>query len=81
MIGFTEKNKKEVRKVMEELAGDYKGVSYNLITKNCNHFCNDACVRLTGNTIPRWINRLARIGTLNYYQKYWYHVTNLSFFL
>ncbi|KAM0018644.1 putative PPPDE peptidase domain-containing protein [Helianthus debilis subsp. tardiflorus] len=64
LIGFTEKNRREVRRVMEDLAEDYKGISYNLITKNCNHFCNDACVRLTGNTIPRWINRLARIGSL-----------------
>lgn len=62
LIGFTEKNRRGVRRVMEDLADDYKGISYNLITKNCNHFCNDACVRLTGNTIPRWINRLARIG-------------------
>ncbi|XP_076927274.1 deSI-like protein At4g17486 [Bidens hawaiensis] len=64
LIGFTEKNRREVRRVMEDLAEDYKGVSYNLITKNCNHFCNDACLRLTGNSIPRWINRLARIGAL-----------------
>lgn len=52
----------EVRGVMEELAQVYKGCAYNLITKNCNHFCNDACVRLTGNAIPSWVNRLARIG-------------------
>ncbi|XP_071703892.1 deSI-like protein At4g17486 [Rutidosis leptorrhynchoides] len=64
LIGYTEKDRREVRKIMEELADDYKGISYNLITKNCNHFCNDACVRLTGKTIPRWINRLARIGSL-----------------
>lgn len=64
LIGWTEKNRREVKGVMAELASDYKGVSYNLITKNCNHFCNDACVRLTGNTIPSWINRLARIGLL-----------------
>ncbi|KAK9066313.1 hypothetical protein SSX86_013634 [Deinandra increscens subsp. villosa] len=64
LIGWTEKNLREVRGVMEELAEDYKGVSYNLITKNCNHFCNDVCVRLTGKSIPRWINRLARIGLL-----------------
>ncbi|CAB4272930.1 unnamed protein product [Prunus armeniaca] len=51
-------------KMMEELAEQYKGNAYNLITKNCNHFCNDACVRLTGNSIPSWVNRLARIGFL-----------------
>ncbi|KAL6996696.1 hypothetical protein U1Q18_006824 [Sarracenia purpurea var. burkii] len=63
LIGWTEMDPAEVRGVMEELAEVYKGNAYNLITKNCNHFCNDACVRLTGNPIPSWVNRLARIGT------------------
>ncbi|XP_004515519.1 deSI-like protein At4g17486 [Cicer arietinum] len=62
LIGKTDKGVSEVRGVMEELAGEYKGNAYNLITKNCNHFCNDACVKLTGKSIPSWVNRLARIG-------------------
>ncbi|VVA19922.1 PREDICTED: deSI At4g17486 [Prunus dulcis] len=64
LIGKTDVGPLEVRAVMEELAEQYKGNAYNLITKNCNHFCNDACVRLTGNSIPSWVNRLARIGFL-----------------
>ena len=63
LIGWTEMNVEEVRRVMEEeLAYIYTGTAYNLITKNCNHFCNDACVKLTGNPIPSWVNRLAKIG-------------------
>lgn len=62
LIGWTEMGPQDVKKVMEELADKYRGNAYNLITKNCNHFCNDVCIRLTGNHIPRWINRLARIG-------------------
>lgn len=62
LIGKTDKEFNEVREVMEKLGGEYKGNAYNLITKNCNHFCNDACVKLTGNSIPSWVNRLARIG-------------------
>ncbi|XP_010532094.1 PREDICTED: deSI-like protein At4g17486 isoform X2 [Tarenaya hassleriana] len=62
LIGKTDMERREVRSVMEELAESYKGDSYNLITKNCNHFCDEACVRLTGNSIPSWVNRLARIG-------------------
>ncbi|KAK4269465.1 hypothetical protein QN277_022619 [Acacia crassicarpa] len=64
LIGKTEMEEEGVRRVMEELAGEYRGNAYNLITKNCNHFCNDACLKLTGEPIPSWINRLARIGFL-----------------
>ncbi|PIN03449.1 hypothetical protein CDL12_24024 [Handroanthus impetiginosus] len=64
LIGWTNMTPGEVRSVMEELADKYRGNAYNLITKNCNHFCNDACVRLTGKPIPNWVNRLARIGNL-----------------
>ncbi|KAK2432386.1 deSI protein [Trifolium repens] len=62
LIGKTDKDIDEVRNMMVELAAEYKGNAYNLITKNCNHFCDDACVRLTGNSIPSWVNRLAKIG-------------------
>lgn len=62
LIGKTSMGPGEVRAVMEELAAEYRGNAYNLITKNCNHFCNAACVRLTENPIPSWVNRLARIG-------------------
>lgn len=64
LIGRTDLGPKEVRTFMEKLAEDYGGSSYNLITKNCNHFCNDVCTRLTGKQIPRWVNRLARLGFL-----------------
>ncbi|KAK7294001.1 hypothetical protein RJT34_16884 [Clitoria ternatea] len=64
LIGKTDMNRVEVKRVMEELGSAYKGNAYNLITKNCNHFCNDACLRLAGNPIPSWVNRLARIGFL-----------------
>ncbi|KAK6927606.1 PPPDE peptidase domain [Dillenia turbinata] len=64
LIGRTDLGPREIRTFMEKLAEEYPGNSYNLITKNCNHFCNDACVRLTGKTIPRWVNRLARLGFL-----------------
>ncbi|CAJ2675050.1 desi-like protein at4g17486-like protein [Trifolium pratense] len=63
-IGSTDMGPKEVREFMEKLAEVYAGNTYHLIQKNCNHFCNDVCVRLTGKSIPRWVNRLARIGFL-----------------
>lgn len=63
-IGSTELGPKDVREFMEKLAQEYAGNTYHLIQKNCNHFCNDVCVRLTGKSIPRWVNRLARLGFL-----------------
>ncbi|KAL8498728.1 hypothetical protein ACS0TY_021889 [Phlomoides rotata] len=62
LIARSDLGPKEVRSFMEKLAEDYPGNAYNLITKNCNHFCNDVCVKLTGTPIPRWVNRLARLG-------------------
>ncbi|KAJ0256693.1 PPPDE domain-containing protein [Hirschfeldia incana] len=62
LIGKTDLGPLEVRATMDQLADKYKGSSYNLITNNCNHFCDDTCLKLTGNPIPSWVNRLARIG-------------------
>ncbi|XAR71026.1 hypothetical protein NMG60_11028106 [Bertholletia excelsa] len=64
LIGRTDMGPKEVRLLMEKFAEQYSGNKYNLITRNCNHFCNDACLELTGKPIPRWVNRLARLGFL-----------------
>ncbi|KAG4931356.1 hypothetical protein AAZX31_17G203300 [Glycine max] len=63
-IGSTDMGPKDVRAFMERLAEEYSGNTYHLIQKNCNHFCEDVCVRLTGKSIPRWVNRLARLGFL-----------------
>ncbi|KAK8970750.1 DeSI-like protein [Platanthera guangdongensis] len=64
LIGWTDLGPQEVQDLIEELSESYAGNTYNLISKNCNHFCNDACHRLTGNAIPRWVNRLANLGFL-----------------
>ncbi|KAG6653236.1 hypothetical protein CIPAW_05G061700 [Carya illinoinensis] len=54
----------QVREFMESQSANYNGDTYHLIAKNCNHFCEDICYKLTGNRMPRWVNRLARIGRL-----------------
>ncbi|KAK1429678.1 hypothetical protein QVD17_11892 [Tagetes erecta] len=64
LIGRTDFGSREVRSFIEKLATEYTGNSYNLITRNCNHFCNDLCLKLTNRPIPSWVNRLARLGFL-----------------
>lgn len=63
-IGRTDLGAKEVRALIEKLSKEYLGNTYHLISKNCNHFCNDLCIRLTAKPIPSWVNRLARLGLL-----------------
>lgn len=62
-LGTVNMPPREFRQFVEHMAGSYNGDSYHLIAKNCNHFTDDICRRLTGKPIPGWVNRLARIGS------------------
>ncbi|KAI3767205.1 hypothetical protein L2E82_17293 [Cichorium intybus] len=64
LIGSTCLDLVKVREFMEHHAANYHGDTYHLIVKNCNHFCNDICYNLTGNRIPGWVNRLAKLGSV-----------------
>ncbi|CAN6682658.1 unnamed protein product [Malus baccata var. baccata] len=64
LIGTTCLDPTQVREFMERQSLNYNGDTYHLIVKNCNHFCRDICRKLTGKSIPKWVNRLARIGIL-----------------
>ena len=63
LVGSTDMSRSEFRSFMENLSGKYHGDTYHLIAKNCNHFTDEVCMRLTGKTIPGWVNRLARVGS------------------
>uniref|UniRef100_A0ACD6A5R5 Uncharacterized protein n=1 Tax=Avena sativa TaxID=4498 RepID=A0ACD6A5R5_AVESA len=65
LVGSTELTRAEVRALMADLAADFPGDAYNLVSRNCNHFCDAACRRLVARArIPRWVNRLAKIGVV-----------------
>lgn len=74
LVGKTDLVAKEVRVYMEKLAEEYQGNKYHLITRNCNHFCNEVCIKLTQKSIPRWVNRLARLGKPNQTECYYVFV-------
>ncbi|PKA53626.1 DeSI-like protein [Apostasia shenzhenica] len=61
-MGTTALDPAQVRKFLEHQVANYHGDTYHIIVKNCNHFCKDLCHKLTGNPIPKWVNRLADIG-------------------
>ncbi|GMP95714.1 hypothetical protein CsSME_00044652 [Camellia sinensis var. sinensis] len=61
LLGSTDMSRSEFQSFMEHLSGKYHGDTYHLIAKNCNHFTDEVCKRLTGKNIPGWVNRLARL--------------------
>ncbi|KAJ8641019.1 hypothetical protein MRB53_017713 [Persea americana] len=63
-LGKISMSPSEFREFMENLAAEYHGDTYHLIAKNCNHFTDEVCLKLTGRGVPRWVNRLARLGAL-----------------
>ncbi|XP_077244980.1 deSI-like protein At4g17486 isoform X2 [Tasmannia lanceolata] len=62
-LGSIDMSRSEFRLFMEHISGRFHGDTYHLIAKNCNHFTDDVCMRLTGKPIPGWVNRLARLGS------------------
>lgn len=63
-LGRTNMSPSEFRTFIENVAAEYHGDTYHLISKNCNHFTDDILQRLTGKGVPGWVNRLARLGAL-----------------
>lgn len=61
-MGSIDMSRSEIQSFMEHMSALYHGDTYHLIDKNCNHFTEDVCMRLTGRPIPGWVNRLARLG-------------------
>jgi len=60
--GFSFRPTEELDAIIHEASEEFQGTSYNLLTKNCNHFTSYLCEKLTGRSAPGWINRAASIG-------------------
>ncbi|CAL9226832.1 unnamed protein product [Arabidopsis halleri] len=51
-----------VNQMLRELSREWPGHTYDLLSKNCNHFCDVLCDRLGVPKIPGWVNRFANAG-------------------
>ncbi|KAG4443548.1 hypothetical protein IFR05_000925 [Cadophora sp. M221] len=60
--GFTVQPQNEIDAIIKEASDVFQGTSYNLLTRNCNHFTAYLCEKLTGRPGPGWLNRAASIG-------------------
>mmetsp|Transcript_5001 Transcript_5001/g.7641 ORF Transcript_5001/g.7641 Transcript_5001/m.7641 type:complete len:232 (+) Transcript_5001:92-787(+) len=48
--------------ILDELRSQFAGNSYNVLTKNCNHFAEAFVLKLLNKPIPGYVNRLATLG-------------------
>ncbi|KAK2404550.1 deSI protein [Trifolium repens] len=62
VLGKTNYNIFKVNQILRELSREWPGNSYDLFSKNCNHFCDEFCLRLGVPKPPGWINRFANVG-------------------
>ncbi|EFW98463.1 duf862 domain containing protein [Grosmannia clavigera kw1407] len=60
--GFTLATPDEIEAIIRTTSAEFLGPSYNLLTRNCNHFTAYLCRKLTGRPGPPWLNRAASIG-------------------
>mmetsp|Transcript_10479 Transcript_10479/g.27560 ORF Transcript_10479/g.27560 Transcript_10479/m.27560 type:complete len:332 (-) Transcript_10479:7-1002(-) len=59
-MGWTRYSEEQVMAIIEELHVEWKGNSYDLLTKNCHHFSEAFCARLGVTAcMPAWVNKLA----------------------
>ncbi|EEC67357.1 hypothetical protein OsI_34457 [Oryza sativa Indica Group] len=62
VLGETECSIATVNRILRELSREWPGHSYDLLSRNCNHFCDVLCERLAVPKLPGWVNRFANAG-------------------
>ncbi|CAJ2666511.1 unnamed protein product [Trifolium pratense] len=62
VLGKTDFSIFKVNQIIRELSREWPGNSYDLLAKNCNHFCDEFCERLAVPKLPGWVNRFANAG-------------------
>ncbi|KAL5744687.1 hypothetical protein ACOSP7_027548 [Xanthoceras sorbifolium] len=62
VLGQTSFSIFKVNQILRELSREWPGSSYDLLSRNCNHFCDELCERLGVPKLPGWVNRFANAG-------------------
>ncbi|KAF3951851.1 hypothetical protein CMV_022542 [Castanea mollissima] len=62
VLGKTNCSILKVKQILRELSREWPGNSYDLLAKNCNHFCDEFCEKLGVQKLPGWVNRFANAG-------------------
>lgn len=61
-LGITNMSRDSFEGLMEKLTRKWRGRDYDMLYKNCCHFCDDLCAALRVDPLPDWVNNLAVAG-------------------
>eukprot|EP00928_Gymnodinium_smaydae_P033180 TRINITY_DN23832_c0_g1_i1.p1 TRINITY_DN23832_c0_g1~~TRINITY_DN23832_c0_g1_i1.p1 ORF type:complete len:350 (+),score=52.99 TRINITY_DN23832_c0_g1_i1:51-1100(+) len=61
-LGFTRLSHLQVLLVINDMKDEWLGCTYNALSRNCNHFAEELCLRLGVARPPAWVNSLAGVG-------------------
>jgi len=56
VLGETDCSILKVNQILKELSREWPGDSYDLLSRNCNHFCDVFCEKLGVSKIPGDMN-------------------------
>eukprot|EP00775_Hariotina_reticulata_P006935 gene6935-7153_t len=58
-LGHTSRSMEEIRDIIHALKTAWPGSSYDLLKRNCCHFCEVLAAQLAVDPVPGWLNRFA----------------------
>merc|ERR1719277_2901194 len=61
-MGMTSMKEEDVLQLINLLKGYWPVASYDTLSHNCCHFCDELCQRLRVGPIPKWVMSLAGAG-------------------
>jgi len=61
-MGETRLGRHEVERLIQMMSTRWKGDTYDMLSRNCCHFCDELCMKLDVDPLPDWLNSLAAVG-------------------
>lgn len=61
-LGLSRLSREEIMRIVTEVRSEFPASSYDIVSRNCNHFSDALGRRLCGQGTPPWVNRLAGLG-------------------
>lgn len=59
LLGRTRLSHQQIARVLAEFRSEWQGFKYDMLGRNCNHFCDELSRKLVGEGTPLFLNRFA----------------------